>query len=195
VVVSSHTLQGVPPRVADERVGARRASEALDAAQDVSAVSVRESARQVGDNWTSALPADAVRAASPEKLIIEDGGIVDDEVVSRAGSYQVVAGTATQKVAPSAPMELVSTGTATHEVVASARANDIVPSPGDDDVPARGADQVVVSVRTDDRRWVSEAGWRSGRGRSLSPVECESTKQRNRAKLHAPIFGTPSTQL
>ena len=187
------------PVVADERVPARRAEEALDASQDVSTVSVRQSARQVGDDWTLALPADAVRAPSPEKPIIEDGGIVDHEVVAGPGLYQVVAVIATQKVAPSAPMEPVSTRAATHQVVASPRANAIVPSPGDDDVPARGTDQVVVSVCTHDRRWVPEAGLRSRRGRSS--VECERTEQRNRAKLHGrdrrlhtPVFGTASTQ-
>ena len=80
-------------------------------------MSVRQSARQVGDDWTSALPADAVPAPSPEKPIIEDGGIVDHEVVAGPGLHQVVAVIATQKVAPSAPMEPVSTRAATHQVV------------------------------------------------------------------------------
>jgi hypothetical protein len=200
VVVPIHSREGVRPVVADERVPASRAKEALDAAQDISTVSVRQSARQVGDNWTSALPADAVRAPSSEKPIIEDGGVVDHEVVAGAGFDQVVSMIATQKIAPSAPRELVSTRAATHEVVASARANAIVPSPGDDDVPASGTDQVVVSVCTHDRRHVPEARLRSCRGRS--PVECERTEQRNRATpngsdrpLHDLIFGTPSTQV
>jgi hypothetical protein len=37
-------------------------------------------------------------------------------------------------------MELVSTRAAADQVVPSPRANFIVPSPGDDDVPAGGAD-------------------------------------------------------
>jgi hypothetical protein len=131
VVGSFHSLEGVRPVVADERVPARRAEEALDASQDVSPVSVRDSARQVGDDWTLALPADAIPAPSSEKPIIEGAGIVD---------HEVVAATATQKVASGAAMELVSTRAAADQVVPSPRANFIVPSPGDDDVPAGGAD-------------------------------------------------------
>jgi hypothetical protein len=131
VVGSFHSFEGVRAAVADERVPARRAEEALDASQDVSPVSVRQSARQVGDDWTLALPADAIPAPSSEKPIIEGVGIVD---------HEVVAATATQKVASWAAMELVSTRAAADQVVPSPRANFIVPSPGDDDVPARGAD-------------------------------------------------------
>jgi hypothetical protein len=140
VVGSFHSLEGVRPAVADERVPARRAEEALDASQDVSPVSVRQSARQVGDDWTLALPADAIPAPSPEKPIIEGVGIVDHEVGAGAALHQVVAATATQKVVSGAAMELVSTRAAADQVVPSPRANFIVPSPGDDDVPAGGAD-------------------------------------------------------
>jgi hypothetical protein len=200
VVVSFHSLEGVRPVVADERVGARRAEEALDASQDVSPVSARQSARQVGDDWTLALPADAIPAPSPEKPIIEGVGIVDHEIVAGTALHQVVALIATQKVAAPAAMELVSTGAAADQVVPSPCANVIVPSPGDDDVPAGGTEQVVVSACPDDRRYVSEAGLRSGGGRS--PVECERAEDRNCAMLHgrdgplhALIFGTPPTEV
>jgi hypothetical protein len=112
-------------------------------------VSVRDSARQVGDDWTLALPADAIPAPSSEKPIIEGVGIVDHEVVAGTGLHQVVAVIATQKVASRAAMELVSTWAAMElvasraaadQVVPTPCANFIVPSPGDDDVPARGAD-------------------------------------------------------
>ena len=143
-------------------------------------MSVRESA--VRSATTGRRPCQLTRSSPVPRETDHRGRVVDHEVVAGPGLYQVVAVIATQKVAPSAPMEPVSTRAATHQVVASPRANAIVPSPGDDDVPARGTDQVVVSVCTHDRRCVPEAGLRSDRGRS--PMECESTEQRNRAKRH-----------
>jgi hypothetical protein len=181
MVVRFDSLEVVPSCVADEGVLPVRANEALDAAQDVSTVSVRESARQIGDNCTSSVPPDAVRAPAPEKPISVDGGIVVHEVVSRTGADQVAAVTATQKVPASASVEPISTRTAAHQVVASACANAIAPSAGDDDVPGYGTDQVIVSARADDRRSVPEAGLRSGRGRRAK--KCERTDESNRAKL------------
>jgi hypothetical protein len=140
VVGSFHSLEGVRPVVADERVPARRAEEALDASQDVSPVSVRQSARQVGDDCTLALPADAIPAPSSEKPIIEGVGIVDHEVVAATATQKVASPAAMELVSTRAAMELVSTRAAADQVVPSPRANFIVPSPGDDDVPARGAD-------------------------------------------------------